>query len=150
MSDQLPLVVICLTVLLPEPVGPMTLEDVDLDISPSKVMARTLSRCPLFPGPLCSPRQQDLLQLLTKVGLSDNYRYPSEVGLSDNNRYPSEVGLPGDDLHPREAAALSRCEAKFGLPDDDLYPSELVSLVWCEVEVGSSDDDLHPREAAAL
>ena len=56
MSDQRPLVVICLTVLLPEPVGPMTLEDIELDVSPSRVMARTLSRRHLFPDLLRSPR----------------------------------------------------------------------------------------------
>jgi hypothetical protein len=45
-------------VLFPEPVGPMTLEDIKLVMSPSRVISRTLSQYHLFPGPLCSPSQE--------------------------------------------------------------------------------------------
>ena len=36
----------------------MTLQDIKLEISPSRVVSRTLSRHHLFPGPLRSPSQE--------------------------------------------------------------------------------------------
>ena len=149
MSDQLSLVIICLTVLLPEPVGPMTLEDVDSDMSPSKVMARTLSRCPLLPGPLCSPRQQVRSKLEDVRGSSGGdlclpgvvVMHQSGVGKDlprDLLRLLTEVGSR-DDLYPHEAVALFWCKAKVGLSDDDRHSSE----------IGLPDDDLYPCSAAA-
>ena len=117
MSDQLSLVIIRLTVLFPEPVGPMTLEDIDSDISPSKAMARTLSRCPLFPGPLCSPRQQvrSKLEDIRELSRCDlclpGVVVMRQFGMGkDPQRGPlwllTEVGSSDDDLYPYEAVAL--------------------------------------------
>ena len=57
MSDQILLLAARLTVLFPEPVGPMTLGDIKLDNSLLRSLSRTLSRYHLFQSPLCSPLQ---------------------------------------------------------------------------------------------
>ena len=78
MSNRIPILDLCLTVLLPEPVGPMTLKNIKLDISPSRVVSRTLSRYHLFPGPVCSPSQEFLRRPDEILELSGGALCPSQ------------------------------------------------------------------------
>ena len=78
MSDQTPILVICLTVLFPESVEPMTLKDIKLDISASRVVSCMLSRYHLFPGPVCSPSQEVLRRLDEILELSGGALCPSQ------------------------------------------------------------------------
>ena len=57
MNDQNVLRAVCLTVLFPEPVGPITLVDIKLDNALSRFLSRTLSRHHLLQSPLWSPSQ---------------------------------------------------------------------------------------------
>ena len=86
MSDQIALLAACLTVLFPEPVGPMTLVDIKLDNLLSRFLSRTLSRHHLFQSPLWSPLQV-VLGLPEKVlevceGLELLLLYQSSAGRS--------------------------------------------------------------------
>ena len=58
MSDQILLLAARLTVLFPEPVGPMTLGDINLDNSLLRSLSRTLSRYHSVQSPLGSPLQE--------------------------------------------------------------------------------------------
>ena len=81
MSGRIPVFATCLTVLLPEPVGPMTLNDIELGTSPLRVESRTRSRYHLVPDPLCSPSQ---VVLREGAPSQEVPRLPAEIlGLSD-------------------------------------------------------------------
>ena len=119
MSDQIPPPAVCLTVLLPEPVGPMTLIDIKLDISLSRVVSRTLSRYHLFLGPLCSPSHEIL-------ELSGSALCPSQIVVLSQSG-AEVLGLPDD-------------------PDGVLCLSEAVVPCWSEAGSASLHEVLRKPE----
>ena len=57
----------------------MTLKDAKLDIPPSRIVSRTLSRYHLFPGHVCSPVQEVLRRPDEILGLSGGALCLSQV-----------------------------------------------------------------------